>query len=123
MPTAGKRPCTHPGCPETLPRGQGPRCPAHTRARNARNHEARPPGYLGHLYSSRRWRRARKRFLSERPWCEASGCHNQPANEVDHIEPHRGDLDTFWNQDNWQALCKSCHSRKTMGEINKGEGG
>ncbi len=38
------------------------------------------------------------------------------ANEVDHIKPHNGDLALFWDESNWQSLCKACHSRKTMGE-------
>jgi 5-methylcytosine-specific restriction protein A len=32
---------------------------------------------------------------------------------VDHIIPHRGDQYLFWDQENWQALCKDCHDRKT----------
>ena len=35
---------------------------------------------------------------------------------VDHIVPHRGDQQLFWNQSNWQALCKPCHDHKTMTE-------
>ena len=38
------------------------------------------------------------------------------AREVDHIEPHKGDDTLFWDQDNWQPLCKPCHSRKTATE-------
>ncbi len=36
-----------------------------------------------------------------------------PATVVDHIVPHRGDRALFWDENNWQALCKSCHDRKT----------
>ena len=32
---------------------------------------------------------------------------------VDHIIPHRGDPELFWDRSNWQALCKNCHDRKT----------
>jgi 5-methylcytosine-specific restriction enzyme A len=32
------------------------------------------------------------------------------ATIVDHKIPHKGDYDLFWNQDNWQSLCASCHS-------------
>ncbi|QHS33914.1 HNH endonuclease [Piscirickettsia salmonis] len=39
-----------------------------------------------------------------------------PATEVDHIKPHDGDHDLMWKQSNWQALCKPCHSRKTVNE-------
>jgi Restriction endonuclease len=37
-----------------------------------------------------------------------------PADVVDHVEPHKGDASLFWDElGNWQALCYSCHSRKT----------
>ena len=35
---------------------------------------------------------------------------------LDHIIPHRGDRRLFWDRNNWQALCKSCHDSKTMTE-------
>ncbi|WP_435645121.1 HNH endonuclease [Butyricicoccus porcorum] len=38
------------------------------------------------------------------------------ATVVDHIVPHRGDPKLFWDQTNWQSLCKQCHDRKTMTE-------
>ena len=28
---------------------------------------------------------------------------------VDHVIPHRGDWRLFWDESNWQALCKHCH--------------
>ncbi|MGM9590559.1 MAG: HNH endonuclease signature motif containing protein, partial [Faecousia sp.] len=36
-----------------------------------------------------------------------------PATVVDHIIPHRGDRKLFWDESNWQPLCKDCHNRKT----------
>ena len=36
-----------------------------------------------------------------------------PATVVDHIIPHRGDKRLFWDEKNWQPLCKDCHDRKT----------
>lgn len=38
------------------------------------------------------------------------------ATVVDHIIPHRGDQKLFWDQNNWQPLCKSCHDKKTLTE-------
>jgi 5-methylcytosine-specific restriction protein A len=38
------------------------------------------------------------------------------ATVVDHIVPHRGDVKLFWDENNWQSLCKSCHDHKTMTE-------
>ena len=31
---------------------------------------------------------------------------------VDHIVPHKGDQQLFWDQSNWQALCRRCNSIK-----------
>jgi 5-methylcytosine-specific restriction protein A len=63
-----------------------------------------------------RWQRARKIFLRSHPLC--AECLRKfdcptPATVVDHIRPHRGDPNLFWDKDNWQALCKQCHDRKT----------
>jgi 5-methylcytosine-specific restriction protein A len=35
---------------------------------------------------------------------------------VDHIVSHHGDEALFWDEDNLQALCKSCHDKKTARE-------
>ena len=39
-----------------------------------------------------------------------------PATVVDHVEPHRGDERLFWDQDQWQGLCKQHHDAKTVRE-------
>jgi 5-methylcytosine-specific restriction protein A len=39
-----------------------------------------------------------------------------PATVVDHIVPHRGDPVLFWDEANWQGLCKLCHDAKTARE-------
>ena len=57
-----------------------------------------------------RWQRSRLAFLLDNPRCVVC---NGPANEVDHIVPHKGDCDVFWDMDNWQSLCGTCHKRKT----------
>ena len=40
--------------------------------------------------------------------CTAEGV-TQAAEVVDHVVPHRGDQTLFWDQCNWQALCKLHH--------------
>ena len=30
--------------------------------------------------------------------------------QVDHITPHRGDMNLFWAQDNLETLCRDCHA-------------
>ena len=66
----------------------------------------------------RRWQEARKHFLSSNPLCVV--CKREGvitlATHVDHIKPHRGDMKLFWNRNNWQPLCASCHSNKTNRE-------
>ena len=62
-----------------------------------------------------RWHKARRTYLARNPMCVhclAAG-RSEPATQVDHIVPHRGDQELFWRSTNWQALCASCHSRKT----------
>ena len=64
------------------------------------------------------WGKARLVHLKNSPLCltcDADGLVIE-ANIVDHIEPHRGDKDLFWDTNNWQSLCKSCHDKKTAKE-------
>jgi len=67
------------------------------------------------FYSTDKWERARQRYIRKQPLCEAEGCEAKPT-EVDHIEPLRnGGHPT--REHNLQALCKSCHSKKTYDEV------
>jgi 5-methylcytosine-specific restriction protein A len=40
-----------------------------------------------------------------------------PATDVHHVERHSGDVEKFYTN-NLQALCHSCHSKKTVVEMN-----
>jgi 5-methylcytosine-specific restriction endonuclease McrA len=67
----------------------------------------------------RAWKAARAIFLRANPLCVCCMQEQKratPATEVDHIIPHRGDRALFWDRVNWQALCKTCHARKTASE-------
>jgi len=66
---------------------------------------------MGGLYGGR-WQRARCQYLTEHPTCVMCAQRGllTSATVVDHIEPHRGDVDRFWDMDNWQALCAPCHN-------------
>ncbi len=58
-----------------------------------------------------RWQKARERFLRAHPlccYCERNGFVTA-ASIVDHKIPHRGNQELFWDEGNWQALCKACH--------------
>ena len=44
----------------------------------------------------------------------------EPADTVDHVRPHKGDVDMFWEPDNLQSLCKWHHdSHKALIENGK----
>lgn len=58
-----------------------------------------------------KWQKYRIGFLKEHPlclYCERLGYITE-ATVVDHIVPHKGDKDLFWDTKNHQALCKTCH--------------
>jgi len=65
-----------------------------------------------------RWRKARRMYLNRNPLCVECRADDvvEPANTVDHIVPHKGDYDLFWDPDNWQSLCEMHHNRKTAKE-------
>lgn len=62
-----------------------------------------------------RWRIARAIFLANNPLCRECEKANRltAAIVVDHVLPHRGNELLFWDEDNWQPLCKRCHDSKT----------
>lgn len=109
MPTKPLKPCRHPGCPKLT---AGIYCEEHEAIhRNDRVSSS------GRGYDSR-WRKYRSRYLKAHPLCVR--CQEQgrlvKAAVVDHIVPHRGDARLFWDESNWQAMCKHCHDSKTMTE-------
>ena len=109
MPQKPRRPCRYPGCPRFCEQGQV-FCKDHRMYSDDRlRGGAAARGY------DARWREARAIFLKQHPlcaFCQAEG-KIVPATVVDHITPHRGDQWLFWDQTNWESLCKKCHDRKT----------
>ena len=73
------------------------------------------------LYRTQQWKRMRTVVLRDQPLCVA--CQRagrgslSVAQHVDHIIPHRGDRDLFFDKDNLQPLCVSHHSFKTNKEM------
>lgn len=66
-----------------------------------------------------RWEKARKTYLASHPLCVM--CEKQGdttvATVVDHILPHKGDVNLFWDvTGNWQALCKPHHDKHKQRE-------
>ena len=60
----------------------------------------------------------RTEHIITEPFCRECAKRGErvPASDVDHIIPHRGDLDLFNDKNNLQSLCHRCHSIKTMAE-------
>lgn len=117
--------CCAPGC-EDLAEPGGARCADCRAEQDARRADQRAAAQATPhasaaraLYADPRWRRAAASFLKRHPVCAdcASLGRIEPATDVDHIEPHKGDRALFWDRSNWQALCHSCHSRKTAREV------
>lgn len=65
-----------------------------------------------------KWQKAREQYLRDNPLCVycARQGRTAAANIVDHIIAHRGDKDLFWDQANWQSLCKPCHDSVKQAE-------
>ena len=63
-----------------------------------------------------RWQRERKAFIHRNPLC--AECLKEGRTEaavvVDHIVPHKGDMQLFWDVSNWQGLCVPHHNTKTV---------
>jgi len=62
------------------------------------------------LYDKRRWRRLAKWQLVHDPLCRLCADRGLivPATVCDHVVPHGGDPNKFWNGAR-QSLCASCH--------------
>ncbi|WP_435988546.1 HNH endonuclease signature motif containing protein [Sulfitobacter sp. SH24] len=117
--------CTAAGCNDLAIEGQAncedhaARAAAGTAARRARAQQSDHAQAHRQLYKLKGWIAGRLRYLRLNPLCVdcAELGAVEPATEVDHIEPHKGDRARFFDRSNWQALCKSCHSRKTAREV------
>lgn len=120
MPSRAPKPCAKAGCGKIT---RSRFCPEHTKleeqrvAQVKRQADERRPSAAKRGYNVR-WKKARATFLQRNPLCvecERLGITRLAA-VVDHITPHRGDTTLFWDTSNWQALCKTCHDRKTATE-------
>jgi 5-methylcytosine-specific restriction protein A len=104
LPNKAKRPCNQVGCNELT---NDRYCQQHKKNYDKQRGSAAQRGYGSN------WRQARKYYLMNHPVCVRC---ERVANVVDHIVPHRGDNRLFWDRSNWQPLCDSCHSSKTVKE-------
>jgi 5-methylcytosine-specific restriction protein A len=110
MPRRPLKPCKHPQCPNLT---DGYFCEEH------KNMEYKPEqSKHKKLYNSSRWQDLRRYVLNKQPLCVECLKNNRitPATVVDHIKPHKGNKDLFYDINNLQSMCKSCHDRKTAKE-------
>ena len=110
MAWAPQRPCTFPGCGKL---SDNSRCELHRRQERREIDERR--GSAASRGYDARWQKVRRAYLDEHPMCAECAKHNRirAAEVVDHIRAHKGDWKSFWDRNNWQALCKPCHDSKT----------
>ena len=110
MASAPLRRCNEPGCNALQRSG---RCERHRKKQRARHDRERP--HAAARGYDHRWRRDSKTFLAKHPWCRECDSKGKlkAAACVDHIEPHRGNQELFWDVRNWQPLCLDCHNDKT----------
>ncbi len=100
--------CRGAGCGALVP-GKGGYCLTCAKQYEKKRGSASARGY------DHNWRKARLSYLRQYPVCNGEGC-NRPAQVVDHIRPHKGNQTLFWDEGNWQPLCKRCHDSKTARE-------
>ena len=104
MPRKPMKPCSCPGCPNLT---EGKYCVEHKSMEKTYS-----TGSTNPFYNSPEWRNARKEYLEQHPCCIRCG---RPAKIVDHIIPLK-DGGAALDERNFQPLCWSCHSRKSIKE-------
>ena len=69
------------------------------------------------LYKTARWLALRAAQLTAFPLCALclGEGRTTAATVCDHVEPHGGDVDRFWNGP-FQSLCKHCHDSVKQSE-------
>lgn len=106
------RMCKAPGCMKLTADGY---CPDHKPKKERKTSAA-----WHHLYTNPRygWKRRRDAQLAREPFCCECAKHGLRvlATDADHVLPHYGNLELFLHG-KLQSLCHSCHSRKTMAEM------
>lgn len=113
------KPCNHSGC-RTLVTGKY--CGKHTKDEAAKKKKVQREydqyrGTRTERGYDNRWLKAARLFRYGKVcvMCENKGIVKM-AECVDHIIPHKGDMELFWDMNNWQPACLSCNSEKAAKE-------
>lgn len=114
MANAALKPCNYPKCKALLV--SGAYCDQHKRQIDNNKDQRRGSSTArGYGY---KWQQASKAFLKSHPLCQCDECKEglirlRASYVVDHKIPHCGNMSLFWDHDNWQAMSKPCHDKKT----------
>ena len=101
--------CLHPAC--SLYAQHRGYCNIHATTRRRLYDASAERQQTKRFYRQTAWSAIRRAVLARQPTCRHCGA---PASEVDHIVPlRRGGTNAL---SNLQALCRSCHSRKSITE-------
>lgn len=104
-----KRQCTTPNCPEYAIDGAS-KCSMHHKEFVRESFDRiRKPEYAK-MYNTKAWQTLRAVHKRKSPICADCG---KPGNVVDHIIPHKGDYNLFFDPRNLQTMCTKCHNKKT----------
>ena len=73
------------------------------------------------LYNTAWWTRTRKHIINNNPLCSRCSLFGitKAAKDIDHVIPHRGNEQLFYDASNLQPLCRECHTWKTNMEGNE----
>lgn len=120
MPLQPKRFCKFNGCNERVVVRQV-YCPYHRQRIDRSMREGSYQKTTNQLYNTPQWRKVRSSYLRQHPLCVQCKQNGYivAATEVDHINPHKGNDLLFWDESNFQPLCKPCHSAKTRKEMGR----
>lgn len=112
MPRRPPKPCAYPNCPKLTYERY---CPEHKKLMNAQYDARLRDRGAAEFYHSREWRHLRQNFLIWHPFCEECWKNGKltKASIVDHIVPIKQGGPAL-DENNLQALCVSCHSRKSV---------
>ena len=89
---------------DTAPKGNGNKKPFASAKRSSEN-----------FYNTSRWRTLRRKHIEKEPYCVR--CGSELDLTVDHIQNADGIERLFFNENNLQTRCRTCHNQKTLAEI------
>jgi len=93
---------------------KGEQAQQQSQRKNNNNYGTKKP--WAYLYNSSAWRKLRA-LVIRRDEGRCALCGSAEQLVVDHIVPHRGNEELFYDADNLITLCKVCHDHKTRQEI------